>query len=499
MCSINGYISFNETLSSEQKSELENVMKDIIIKAEDRGRDSFGYFELGKRSLIRSRYSTSPSLAMEEFDLSLSNHTRIFISNNRAEPTTEYVESKNEEDVHPFTDQGNRFFVVHNGTIANDKELEKQYDLKRKTKIDSAIIPELLRELWDDKTPETLCKILRKELIGSYALAIVDKHTPDTLWVATNYKPLYIKYDSNLDVLFFSSLETYFNNEDYNDIFGKQNIKVVNPYTLLKITKDSIEEYSLYNKDYEIKEKKKALIIASGGLDSTVCASWAKEEGYDITLLHFKYKCRAEEAENRAINEIRDFLDCELVEIPIDFFKDIIGGSRLTDTGSDLVKTNEGEASAELAWEWVPARNLIFFSIATGYAEAHDFDYIILGGNLEESGSYPDNELIFQKKFNDILPNAVNLQCKIEILTPVANLMKHEIVDLGLKIGSPLHLCWSCYENGTVHCGECGPCYMRNKGFKMNKIKDMIPYINKPSWGEDFKVISLKDGKWYAK
>jgi 7-cyano-7-deazaguanine synthase len=136
-------------------------------------------------------------------------------------------------------------------------------------------------------------------------------------------------------------------------------------------------------------------------------------------------------------------------------------------------------------------------SIAAGYAEAHGFDYIILGGNLEESSGYADNELIFQRKFNNILPNALNLQNKVEVLSPVANLMKHEIIKLGLEIGAPLHLTWSCYEDGDKPCGECGPDFMRRVGFKMNKVKDMQSYKkqNELYW-DDCKDVTLNNGKW---
>ena len=215
------------------------------------------------------------------------------------------------------------------------------------------------------------------------------------------------------------------------------------------------------------------MICASSGLDSTVSAAWAKKEGYDITLLHFQYKCRAQEKEEEHIRLISDYFGAELVTIKSDFFKDVLGGSSLYD-GSEITK--EDEKGAELAIEWVPARNLIFLSIAAGYAEAKGIDYIVLGGNLEESGAFADNELIFQKKFNDILPNSLNLQHRVQVLTPVADLMKHDIVKLGIEVNAPLHLTWSCYENGKLHCGKCGPCFMRKTAFRMNNIDEVIKY-----------------------
>jgi len=361
--------------------------------------------------------------------------------------------------------------------------------------------------------------------------------------------------------------------------------------------------------------------LASAGLDSTVCATWSIKQGYETTLLHFDYKCRAASKEWDSIQNIAKHLDCKLLKMDVSFIKDVIGGSRLTGTLEDNSITKEGDVGAELAIEWVPARNLMFFSIAAAYAEAHNIDYIVLGGNLEESGclldvkenvvrmfdgttkmpsevnlgdellswnftenkidktvvvelfrpiqkfyhdivcdkqsykvseehpfyvfpgnyieaknlnpgdklcspkqademyisylvevlenniivedvqtynyhcnphnnffigdfpvlthnSYSDNELIFQQKFNDLLPNALNLQNRVQVLAPVADLMKKDIVKLGLELNAPLHLTWSCYEDDDLHCGECGPCFMRKTAFAILNEPEVIKYKN---------------------
>ena len=137
-----------------------------------------------------------------------------------------------------------------------------------------------------------------------------------------------------------------------------------------------------------------------------------------------------------------------------------------------------GEAGAEFASEWVPARNLVMLSIATAYAEARGITTIILGNNLEESGSYPDNEPEFINKFNELLPFAVGANKQVEVLMPVGNLMKHEIVKLGHDIGAPMYLTWSCYRAGKKHCGACGPCYMRRIAHEMNNIPETISYLD---------------------
>jgi len=374
MCSISGVYIKNRS----DENILFRLTR-IIIRSEERGRDSFGVACLGN-NIFENKFIDRPSHIKRFFPEQLGNYN-IIINNNRAEPTTEFVKEKKLSDIQPFCNKKKTIFIAHNGTIANDKELEQEYGLKRDTKIDSAIVPVLLEKIWDGKTAEHLQDILINKLIGSYAISIWDKRSTNTLWLATNYKPLFLMFKNGN--IYFTSLEQFFKYDKFNEY---EKVIEVKPYTLLKINDSCIKEYTLYAKDLLPDGKKKALIVCSSGLDSTVCASWAKKQGYDITLLHFKYKCRAENAEGRAINNIKDFFNCDLVEIPINFFKDTIKHSRLLNEEESLMKDRGGEKSAELAYEWVPARNLIFLSIAAGYAEANKFDYIILGGNLEESG-----------------------------------------------------------------------------------------------------------------
>ena len=469
MCTISGFISFGKR--TDHFSFLKMI--DICIKGEQRGRDAFGFYEQTIEGFgFSGRYLGKASDYVEK-KIARSENIFLFLANNRAEPTTEWFIDKTENDIQPY--ESKECIAVHNGVIANDKELAKRDYVNVTTSVDSAVIPWLFDGV-SAKNYKKAIDILQNDLIGSYALSVYNKKT-ETLYLATNYKPLSLSYNKEDDILFFSSLESFMIEDDINMIYGKEKVMEVKPYTLLVIHKGDrkIHSFSLRKKKGK---KKKALIIASAGLDSTVCASWAQAEGYDIGLLHFAYKCRAEKKEREAIQLIAEKLNAPLIVIPADFFKNTIGGSRLTNPEEvgDLVKDRGGIASAELAHEWVPARNLIFMSIAAGYAEAHEYDYIVLGGNLEESGSYSDNELIFQQKFNDLLPNALNLQSDVQVLMPVADLMKHEIVALGLKVNAPLDLTWSCYEAGDLHCGCCGPCFMRKTAFKMLGENEVIKY-----------------------
>lgn len=464
MCSINGFIKTNRLNIGDPTQR----MKEIMIAGCDRGRDAFGYVAFHEGWVNSGRWLKSSAQCSDSIEIP--QDALIVLSNNRAEPTTEYVKEKTIDDVQPYS-YGNTT-IVHNGTIANDKEIKAKYNLQLNTEIDSAVIPYVFDQL-ENFTPENIKEILTKTLIGSFALAVYNRKINKVI-LATNYKPLNLLHDQDTGTLYFSSLESYLHKKDYR--FNKKEIfKEIKPYTALIIdcNTSKITEVSLYDEVIN----PKALVCASAGMDSTVAAKWAVDQGYETTLLHFNYRCRAELKENECIQKIADKLGCKLVTIHTDFIKDVIGHSRLVGDG-EVNTAGGGEAGAELAYEWVPARNLIFLSIAAGYAEAHKIDYIILGGNLEESGAYADNELIFQQKFNDILPNALNLGNRVQVLTPIANLMKPEIVRLGITINAPLDLTWSCYEAGELHCGKCGPCFMRKTAFKMNNIPEVIQYQN---------------------
>ncbi len=472
-CSISGCILFKKKRRSEELKDIEEKLRRLFIRGEDRGRDSYGVVSFASDgSVIEIRDIGRPSTSLSEKERFVTTNTTVVINTDRAEPTPEYVAKKQLKDIPPF---GNTVYVAHNGTIANDKELEDKHHLERKSRIDTAVLPPLLEKIWNGSL-EHLQRILRDKVIGSYALAIVDIRRPETLYLGCNYKPLHLEYDQKFDALFFTSLKTYLEHKQ-KPIWDSNPIRKMRPYSLMMVSTGKMsDEKSLWQVEARPSAERRALVVCSGGLDSTVAAKVMLNRRFDVTLLHFRYRHRAESREAESVKLIAEKLGCGLITVDTDIFKDVIGHSRLTETYHELVRDGEGEAGAEFAHEWVPARNLIFLSIAVGIAEAHGFETVALGNNLEEAGAYPDNEMIFVEKLNEVLPYATNYQKRVTLEMPVGNLMKHEIVKLGVDICAPLEDTWSCYEGGELHCGRCGPCYMRRKGFRINGWQDPVKH-----------------------
>lgn len=435
MCGIFGMVALAER-------NLDRAMKAVAT----RGRDSWGYMDTNGVSIKELGNPNSfggiqiqPRVAA--------------VFNARAEPTTEWVKEKFESDIQPF--QHGNWIVAHNGTIANDKDLKEEFEVPWNRQIDSWVIPFILATLPDDADLVDIHKLLTSKLKGSYAILIINKNRPDRLWAITNYKPLY-----------YSTFD--------------QGMMVASVPFALPGVPQRLEQYGSYemtafgvvNHVKRQHQKKKVLVVASGGLDSTVAATQAVRDGYDTTLLHFKYKCRAEDNEMVAIHDIASALGVQYRLCDLTVFNQM---------KSPLLQGNEriagGEEGAEYAYEWVPARNLIMLSVAIGIAESDGYDTIYLGNNLEEAGAYPDNEPEFINRLNELLPYAVGDGVDVTIEMPVGNMMKHEIVKLGLELDAPMDLCWSCYHAGDVHCGQCGPCFMRRTAFEINGVPDTLEYM----------------------
>jgi 7-cyano-7-deazaguanine synthase len=218
---------------------------------------------------------------------------------------------------------------------------------------------------------------------------------------------------------------------------------------------------------------KRCVVICSGGLDSTTAAAHALTvDSRTPLLLHFRYGCRAEARELEAVRNIASTFRVEHVIVDLPWLKNL-GGSTLTDLRASIAGPIEG---AESPHEWVPARNLLMVAHAAALCDARGIGEIYMGLNLEEGAVYPDNTVEFYERLNGLLPLATLRRPVIRM--PLARMMKWQVVRHANAIGAPIHLSWSCYGSGPLHCGQCGPCYMRRTAHLMVNLQDSVQYAD---------------------
>ena len=222
---------------------------------------------------------------------------------------------------------------------------------------------------------------------------------------------------------------------------------------------------------------KKAISVLSGGLDCTVATSvYAKE--YDIHAITFNYGQKAFEQELRASKAICGKMGFEQTIINLPWLAEISNSTLNTDEDipevceddlDDIKKSSETASSV-----WVPARNMVFTSIATSFAESIGAEIIIVGWDAEEAATFPDNSKEFLNAFNELIKIGSPENIKIE--APAIDLNKEEIVKLGLEVGAPMEISYSCYSGRDKHCGVCESCMRRKRAFKKLKVKDLTEY-----------------------
>ncbi len=426
-------------------------LRNIFAASTDRGRDAWGYYARSPKGAFVDRGKGMWAGALPPPNSS------VVLANFRAEPITEWASAK---DPIPQPYSTGKWWAVHNGTIANDKELRAHYQVEG-CGVDSEVIPAVMEaELEGSESLVDFRSVLRK-LKGSYAMALA-KRGRDWIFLATNYKPIWLWFHNG--VWYFASQEKYLPCSFMHPAV------MLPPYSVAKLSPQKEPEVLPLE---VIQAPPKALAVCSGGMDSVVAATLVQRQlCYPTTLLHFRYGCRAEGREVQAVHDVAQALGTAVVYLETNAFKEV--SSPLLSAEDKVVG---GEAGAEFAHEWVPARNLVMLSIAAAYAESHSFTHLVLGNNLEEAGAYPDNEMEFINRFNALLPFALADGKRLQCIMPVGRLMKSEIIQLGLELSAPLHLTWSCYRSGAIHCGTCGPCLMRRASFEKLGVQDPLPYL----------------------
>lgn len=219
---------------------------------------------------------------------------------------------------------------------------------------------------------------------------------------------------------------------------------------------------------------KKAVLLLSGGLDSTTTLALAKSMGYSVYALSFKYGQR-HSCELESARKVADFFKVEeykVAEIDLRLF----GGSALTD---DIeVPKNRDLESSGIPITYVPARNTIFLSYALAYAEVIGAFDIFIGANIVDYSGYPDCRPQYLQAFENManLATAATVEGKgkFTIHAPLIQMTKAEIIKKGMELGVDYSLTLSCYDPSPTGkpCGKCDSCQLRNKGFAENGMTD---------------------------
>jgi len=222
----------------------------------------------------------------------------------------------------------------------------------------------------------------------------------------------------------------------------------------------------------------RAVLCLSGGMDSTVCAALAARD-YDVYALHFSYGQRTEAKELASATEIARLTGAkEFLPLKMDLFRRI-GGSALTDEAIAVPEAPREEAAigTEIPVTYVPFRNAHFLSAAVSWSEVVGAKRVFIGAVEQDSSGYPDCRPAYYDAFNELIRRGTK-EGDIRVETPLIAMRKKEIVRLGVELGAPFHVSWSCYSGEREACGVCESCVLRLRAFREAGAQDPIPYAS---------------------
>jgi 7-cyano-7-deazaguanine synthase len=225
-------------------------------------------------------------------------------------------------------------------------------------------------------------------------------------------------------------------------------------------------------------KRSRAVVLLSGGMDSCVCAALALRD-FDVAAVHISYGQRTEERERHSFLAICKRLEIHDKLVVRNEALRAIGGSALTD---DAIAVPEGkEVGNGVPVTYVPFRNAHFLAVAVSWAEVLGAEKVCIGAVEPDSSGYPDCRPAYYEAFNQVVKTGTK-EGNIEIVTPLIALRKNEIVRLGLELGAPFDLTWSCYSREDQACGICDSCVLRLRAFEAAGVQDPIPYADAHLW-----------------
>ena len=223
----------------------------------------------------------------------------------------------------------------------------------------------------------------------------------------------------------------------------------------------------------------KSIILLSGGLDSLVSLSIALKDSKEVLALTFNYGQKSYEAELSAAKKIVDYYGIKHKIIDLPWLAEISTSSLNTDDDvpcfnesslDDLAVTRNSSNSV-----WVPNRNALFVNVAACFAEAIDFDRIVIGANKEEALTFKDNSVEFIQSINNSFKNSMNK--KVSLYAPLVDFTKDEIIKIGIENSVPFELLHSCYVSNDLHCGVCESCLRLKRALINNDRYDIVEKI----------------------
>jgi 7-cyano-7-deazaguanine synthase len=212
--------------------------------------------------------------------------------------------------------------------------------------------------------------------------------------------------------------------------------------------------------------------VLSGGLDSTVCLAEAVASFDRVIALSVDYGQRHRVELERA-RAVAATYRVEHIEQRLDL--GAWGGSALTDASIDVPTAADAATGPAIPITYVPGRNLIFLSLAVALAEARECEAVFIGVNALDYSGYPDCRPEFIESFRGTARLALRVGVEgaaVDVITPLVDLSKADIVRRGIALGAPLQLTWSCYRGGQHPCGDCDSCVLRAKGFAEADVAD---------------------------
>jgi 7-cyano-7-deazaguanine synthase len=221
-------------------------------------------------------------------------------------------------------------------------------------------------------------------------------------------------------------------------------------------------------------EKPRSVVLLSGGMDSCVCAALAARDS-EAAALHISYGQRTAERERWAFERICDHLGIKRRMAIRNESLGLIGGSALTDKEIAVPKAG-AEIGSDIPVTYVPFRNAHFLAAAVSWAEVLGAEEIYIGAVEQDSSGYPDCRPEYYRAFNAVI-KAGTRDGKIQVVTPLIALRKVEIVRLGMELGAPFDLTWSCYSREDKACGVCESCVLRRRAFAEAEAPDPIRYL----------------------